>query len=153
MCWNGHIDESQRKGGSVSAAFALQSSGTTENRSCKCAPGRAPISGERTLLSRWLIIAQESLVSRPFFFKLIWFCFSQVPQGRTSLRSHWGRWATSVSACSKITRRRSGRSMNRSLTQNLQVKTTFLMSKNYRNQSLFNLVQLFQQWISDHVSL
>lgn len=130
------VDTLMRVGerGNISAAFVLQSWGTTETRSCKCAPGPAPISGERTLVCRWLI-AQERLVIQPFL-KLIWFSVSQVPQGRTSLRSHWGRWATSVSACSKITRRRSGRSTNRSLTQNLQVKIILVFEMKMREKRL-----------------
>lgn len=45
----------------------------------------------------------------------------QVPRERTSRRSRWSRWATCASGCWKTTRRRSGRSTNRSSTQSSQV--------------------------------
>lgn len=55
---------------------------------------------------------------------LTWLCVFQVPRERTSPHSQWSRWATCASDCSRTTRRRSGRSTNRSSIQNLQVIST-----------------------------
>lgn len=108
-------------------------------QSCNSAASRAAISLERMFLPMTGyctidVILLYLFIADLFCFGFFLFFFLQVPQGRTSLHLRWGRWATCVSACSKTTRRRSGRSTNRSLIQNLQVKKIHLNNKTERTR-------------------